>query len=149
MKTNRRKFLSVLTLVFFFTTMSAFVAYKAGAFGEEFENQVQSTLFAGNQSNYGADSPGRDSVKPQVIMPSSKVGIGTVEPKPTKDSPAKNPPANSKVNNSGDKPVNNAPPANNATEKPRDTYIYSTKSGPVFTPKTDTQQQQQQQKPKH
>lgn len=141
MKTTRRKFVSLITLIFFFTTMSAFVAYKAGAFGEGFESQIKSTLFAGSELSDGSDSPGTDSAKPQVNMPSSKVGIDTVERKPVKDSPSKTTPQNLKVNNANpdDKPVNNSPNS-------KETYIYSTKSGPVFTPKNDTQQQQQ--KPK-
>lgn len=127
MKPSRRKLISVLTLVFFFSTMSAFIAYKAGAFGTEFENGVQAMFFPSRQTSF--DSPVKDSsANSDVIMPSSKVGIGTIEPKTTKDTTKKQ---------------NNA----NASDQQKidPTYIYSPKSGPVFEPRKDTQPKQQNQ----
>ena len=121
MKPLRKKIVAVLTLIFFFSTMSVFVAYKAGAFGSEFENSVQAVFFPAHARI--ADSPGKDSgaVK-EVLIPSSKVMIGTVEPKTSVDSASKK----NNANVSGD-------------ESDRQPYIYSTKSGPVFEPRKDTQ----------
>lgn len=138
MKPVRRKLISIITLLFFFSSVSAFVAYKSGVFGNTFESRIQEVLFIGDGALNATDSPGKDSTKPKVILPSSKVLITTMDVAT---------PANDSTKNSNGS--NEAAPANNAApSKPNDTYIHSTKSGPVFTPKSDTQQQKNNQKPK-
>ena len=131
--------LKITTVAVFVTLMSGFVAYRAGAF----EQLMYGDNTTDSGSEYGfSDSPGQDSVTPEMMAPSSKAMILIDEPRPVKkDTTKKNTQSDSgsRQNNANPEPRENKP-----------VYMGGSKSAPVFhaEPKRDTQQQQQQQQQK-
>ncbi|HTF05112.1 MAG TPA: hypothetical protein VK826_13885, partial [Bacteroidia bacterium] len=123
--------LKIATVTVFVTLMSGFVAYRAGAF-EQLMYGDATTSNSGEEYGF-SDSPGKDSVAPEMMAPSSKAMILIDEPRPVKkDTTKKN-----TQSDSGSRQNNNAPQNTNANPEPRENkpvYMGGSKSAPVFHP---------------
>ncbi len=141
---NSNPLVKALTISFFAILIGGFVAFRAGAF-ESFMNEERS---AGNYSGEMSfvDSPVKDTTEKEVMMSGSKAMVILDHEK------EKTPQDTTKKKTSGDTGARNSNNPNQTQTPPKNinmpVYMGGSKSGPVFTPKPDTQQQQQQQKPK-